>query len=276
MMCADLHMHSVYSDGVFTPDELARRCREAHLSLFSITDHDNLGDTAAKRAAAEKYGLSYAVGWEVSSYDSDDKMHILGYGCAENDAYRAFLEERRRGALIRARDAIGKANALYGLDVTLEEVERAKPVEDVPLHTMIFVRAFAERLGKEPGQVYNEVFAFGKPAYSELCRPTPEDAIDVIHRTGGIAVLAHPGRLRTAGEERERRILRLIGRGLDGIECDYTTHTAEDRAYFHALAKRYGLYETGGSDFHADNGRRTLGQPRFVPDERLLERLGLL
>lgn len=273
-MRADLHLHTVYSDGKYPPEEIARRAKEAGLDLFAVTDHDNMGGCEEAARAAERYGLSYVRGWEISSYD-DCKVHVLGYNCAGGRAYTSFLEERRRGGLLRAQDMLQKANERFGLSLTMDDVEREHLKRDAPLHTMHVVRAFAKRLSVKAGALYLGAFDKGKPCYSDLFRPLPEHAIEAIHADGGIAVLAHPGRIRLDLSAREELQLRLVKAGLDGIECVYTTHTAEETAYFRAFAQRHGLFVTGGSDFHEEGGKNVLGCPAFHADERLLSALGV-
>lgn len=273
-MRADLHIHTVYSDGSCFPEELAQRAKKAGVGFLSFTDHDNMEGAEEKRAAAEKYGLTYVQGWEVSSYDGC-KVHVLGYACEAGEAYRAFLEERRRGAVARAEDMIGKANACLGLSLTLADAERERLKKEAPLHTMHVAAAYGRMLGADRGELYLRLFAKGKPAYSDLYRPTPENAIDVIHACGGIAVLAHPGRIELPFAEREALMDRLIRYGLDGIECVYTTHTVEETEYFNAYAARNGLLVSGGSDFHAEGRNQTIGLPEFHASRRLLEALSV-
>lgn len=122
-MRADLHLHSDYSDGKYSPEEIARRARQAGLELFSLTDHDNMGGSEEAVAAAQKYGLHFVRGWEVSSYD-DCKVHVLGYGCRGGAAYRDFLERRKTGGLLRARDMLEKANSYFCTSLTMNDVER--------------------------------------------------------------------------------------------------------------------------------------------------------
>ena len=290
-------MHSVFSDGACSPPELARRVKEAGLSLFSLTDHDNMGGCGEAADAARALNLHFVRGWEVSSYEGAVKVHILGYGCKIGQEYEDFLKARFEGALVRARIMVEKANGYLGLGVTMDEVESYRVRKNAPLHTMHVVSAFANRLSRKKGTVYQELFDRGRPAFCVDCRPTPLDAIDVIHRTGGIAVLAHPGRIldldeadvrryRETQDERVRRMLkaesdcrrvslmeRLAIAGIDGIECNYTTHTAEETEAFSDFARAHGLIETGGSDFHFDGGRNVLGLPEFSVDGALLERL---
>mgnify|MGYP001860521750 FL=1 len=271
-MRADLHIHTYYSDGAYSPAGIAARAKAAGVEFLSMTDHDSMEGMAEKRAAAEREGLGFVPGWEVSSYAGEAKVHILGYGCRANAAYREFLQKRRDGALLRAQEMIRKANELFSLSLTLEDVEKLHLKKNAPLHTMHVVGAFASRLGKKKGELYIEYFSAGKPCYSDLMRPTPFDAVDVIHASGGIASLAHPGRIPLAFAPRESLMDALVRSGLDGIEYTHSDHTEEDRAYFRAYGERNGLYLTGGSDFHAEGMRsRVLGQPPFFPDARLIE-----
>lgn len=273
-MRADLHLHSVYSDGKYTPQELAARAKAAGLDLYSVTDHDSMEGAEEKASAAREAGLSYVQGWEVSSYE-DCKVHVLGYACRRDEAYFRFLEERVRGALVRAEDMIGKGNRFLGLSVTMSDAEKEHFKKDAPIHTMHVVRAFARKLNKKVGETYLAYFDKGMPAYSDLCRPTATDAVNAIHACGGIAVLAHPGRIAKPFDEREKFMERLVSEGLDGIECVYTTHTAEETEYFTRFARSHALLVTGGSDMHVDDGRRTMGKPEFFPDGDLLAALGI-
>ena len=269
-MRADLHIHTYYSDGAYSPAQIAAMAREAGLSLISMTDHDSLAGLEEKTRAAADSGLSYVPGWEVSAYQGDLKVHILGYGCRICAPYEQFLRARREGALARAEDIIARANEYFGLDVTLADAERFHQKKDAPLHTMHIVAAFAERLDRDKGDLYAAAFEPGKPCHSLIGRPSPQDAIDVIHASGGIAVLAHPGRIKLSAERRFSLMDELVGRGLDGIECSHSDHTEEQTAQFAAYARLRGLLQTGGSDFHAEGRSRVIGQPPFSPSEELL------
>ena len=134
-MRADLHIHTYYSDGAYSPREIAARAARAGVDLISMTDHDSLEGLPAKRAAAREAGLAYVSGWEVSSYAGDAKVHVLGYGCAPCEAYENFLAARREGAIVRAKDMIEKANAYFSLHLTLEDAERFHLKKQTPLHT---------------------------------------------------------------------------------------------------------------------------------------------
>ena len=279
-MFADLHTHSIYSDGVYSPDEICRRAKERGVSLLSITDHDTLAGEDVKQAAAKRHGLSYVTGWEISAYEGDQKIHTLGYGCALGEAYHVFMEERKRASRLRAEDSVKKLQKL-GVPVTMEEVYMQLSSPDLPVHTMHVARAAAVHLGATDSEVYMQYLGYGKPANSGLGRPTPKEAIDCIHASGGIAVIAHPGRITMGFEEREKTIRALKELGADGIEVVYTTHTDKETEYFLRLSKELDLLVTGGSDTHVepdDSGIRNtlIGQPTFVPSTKLLERLKII
>ncbi len=274
-MFADLHTHSIYSDGWYSPDELCQRAKARGISLLSITDHDTLAGEEAKRAAAAKYGLRYVTGWEISAYDKDNKMHVLGYGCALNEAYCDFMETRKKSAILRAKESVEKLRA-QGISIALDEVLSERSAPDLPVHTMHIARALAKKLGIGEGEAYLEYLGHGRAAHSLIGRPSPKEAIDCIHACGGIAVIAHPGRIILPFAEKENVLRRLVKEGLDGIECSYTTHTSKETEYFTRLSKELGVWITGGSDTHVEDGTHQIGTPIFCPEKELLERLNIL
>lgn len=292
-MRADLHMHSVFSDGVLTPAELADRVKAAGVSLFAVTDHDNMEAYPEAAAAARERGLKLVRGWEVSSYEGDGKVHLLGYGCRMGAPYRGYLRRRMEENEARMRLLVRRANEFYGTDVTLDEVSAMRYSDSIPFHTMHIVRLLSKRLNKPSGSVFRNAFAFGKSAYIRPWGIRPEEAVDLIHRDGGIAVLAHPGRIGLLtpeeyavllkggrrGEEMNRENLsrraalvdRLTAYGIDGLECVYSKHTPLQRYQYKQYALSRGLLVTGGSDFH-DEGSPKIGFPSFEAGE-LADRL---
>ena len=271
---ADLHLHSVFSDGAYTPEEICAIAKSRGLSLLSITDHDTLNGEAEKRAAAEKYSLTYLSGWEISAYADGVKMHVLGYGCDKGEAYLQFMEKRIAAAQARALDSIEKFRSV-GVFITMEEVNSYRADLTAPIHTMHVARAAAKKLNLSEGETYLQYLARGKVANSSIGRPSPQEAIEVIHASGGLAVLAHVGRITMPPASLEKAIAKLSHLGLDGIESVYTTHTDKQTADFNALAQKYGLLTTGGSDTHIEDETHKIGAPAFIPSPALLRRLGL-
>ena len=273
-MLADLHIHSTYSDGIYSPDEICQKAARRGLSLLSITDHDTLAGLENKRAAAKKYGLQYLSGWEISAYEGEQKIHILGYGCELGDAYERFTQARKDASFARAKESAEKFQRL-GFPVTFDEILAQRASPDLPVHTMHIARAAAKYVGLKEGDTYREYLSPRGVSKSNLGRPTPQEAIDVIHAAGGLAFVAHPGRLDMDEKERERVIRDLAAYGVDGIECVYTTHTERETTAFSALAKELRLLCSGGSDTHYEDESHGIGAPSFFPDEELLKRLGL-
>ncbi len=276
-MLADLHVHSVYSDGKYTPDELCRRAKARGLSLLSITDHDTLAGEEEKQAAAKKYGLRYVTGWEISAYLNGEKMHILGYGCQKNEAYEDFMQARATAALLRAKESVERLRE-RGIDLTIEDVLAERLAKNAPVHSMHVARALGKKLGVHEGEAYYTHLAVGKYAHSTIGRPTPKQAIDCIHACGGVASIAHPGRIELPFLERESIVNEVVSLGVDGIEAVYTTHTEEETAYFISLATARGLLVTGGSDTHYEADEREgdvhrVGLPAFTPSQELLDRI---
>ncbi|MBQ7923929.1 MAG: PHP domain-containing protein [Clostridia bacterium] len=269
-MKADLHLHSIYSDGKYTPDKICAIAKTRGLSLLSITDHDTLMGLDDKRAAAKRHGLSYLSGWEISAYDKEEKIHMLGYGCTMGEAYESFTQKRRAASFARVEDSVKKCNAI-GIPLTVEEVLAMRLHDDVPAHTMHVARALQKYVSGTDGEIYEKYLSRGKVANSNIGRPTPREAIEIIHALGGVAVLAHPGRIPFDWTEKEKLVSKLKDTGLDGIEAFYTTHTERETAYFQTLAKRYGLFVTGGSDTHVEDSTHAIGTPDYyAQSEKLL------
>ena len=273
MKRADLHTHSIYSDGGYTPDEICRRAKFAGVEVLSITDHDTMNGLEEKRAAAEKYGLLYVDGWEISAYQGGERIHVLGYACERGAAYDSFMRARVEASLARAEERVKKLNRL-GIGVTMRQVLDLQADKSSPLHTMHVARAVAAELGITESEAYVRYLGRGKAAESTIGRPTPYQAIDCIHASFGKAFLAHPGRISMGEEEKEVLIKSLIEYGLDGIECYYSTHTPLQTEAYLAKAKEYGLMVSGGSDMHWEDGKsRMVGTPVFFATENLLSQL---
>ncbi len=267
-MKADLHLHSIYSDGKYAPDTICEIAKARGLSLLSITDHDTLMGLEEKRAAAKRHGLFYLSGWEISAYEGEEKIHILGYGCKMDKNYEAFTQKRVAASFARAEESVKKCNGV-GIPLTMEEVLSMRLQEDAPVHTMHVARALQKYVEGTDGEIYEKYLSRGRVANSNIGRPSPKEAIEIIHALGGVAVLAHPGRIYTM--DRETLISDLKKLGLDGIEAIYTTHTERETADFCSLVQKYGLFITGGSDTHVEDGTRAIGTPDYhLKEEKLL------
>lgn len=274
-MRADFHIHTHYSDGKLTPADVAVLAKRAGVELVSVTDHD----TVAGSAEAEKYckerGIAFVRGIEVSAYFGDVKIHTLGYGMdIKNADFKDFLKELRAGSVTRTEDIIYKLNKA-GVALTMEEVVAERFSKDTPIHAMHVSWAGAKKgYASSPFAFFTKYLAYGAPAFSNICRPSPEQTAEIITAAGGVCSLAHPARIDLGKEEKITLIKRMRVCGLCGIEAVYSAHTAKETAYYKEIASKLGLIVTGGSDTHYAEGNRQIGTPYFQPDNSLLHKLG--
>ena len=275
-MRADLHIHTYYSDGLQSPDDVASIAENNGVELISVTDHDTALAYPEIFSCCEKRGVRAVYGIEISAYSNGVRLHTLGYGISpENATFNKFLKELQEGSLIRTEDILSKLKKV-GINLTLDEVLAHRKSDKAPVHAM-----YISRVGAQKGYAPNP-FAFQKNylsrgcvAYSGLCRPSPERAVEIIASCGGFASLAHPGRIELDKGEVISLVKRLVGCGLKGIEGVYSAHTPQETAYYTEMAKEYGLYVTGGSDTHLKEGNKRIGTPVFDCGEELCEKLGL-
>jgi predicted metal-dependent phosphoesterase TrpH len=260
----DLHTHSTASDGARAPAEVAHAAKAAGLSAFALTDHDTVSGLADARAAAALVGIRLINGVELSAVEGDTETHVLGLHLSEFSELEHRLVELREMRLTRAARIVERLNALK-IPVTMDSVllHAAGGAVGRPhvARAMIaggwaldFREAFEKYLGN------------GRPAYVAKERLSIPDAIGLIHRAGGLAVLAHPG----GGCPRDR-VASLAADGLDGVEVLHPSHSWDDSRRLDAWASELDLVRSGGSDWHGSNdASRTLGVMR-VPEQWLAE-----
>lgn len=274
-MKADLHVHTYYSDGALSPAKAVALAAENGVNVLAVTDHDTmLACGEVKRLCAQK-GIAAVAGMEVSAYEGDVKIHTLCYAPdEENAAFKSFLKRLRDGSLERAEDIARKLRRC-GVCLSAGEAAAERADADSPVHAMhIAAAAVRKGYGDNRFAFYARYLMYGKPAFSAVCRPAPEETVAVIAAAGGVSSLAHPGRIDMGREELKKFILRMRDCGLGGIEAVYTTHTVEETAYYKELAERLSLFVTGGSDTHCfPDARRRIGSPCFCPDGALCKRL---
>ena len=241
----DLHTHSTASDGELTPAELVRLALERGLGTLALTDHDSVAGIDAAQQAARGTPLQVIPGVELSADVEKGEVHVLGYFIDWHDAgFEAMLIKFRDGRYGRAEKMARKLTAL-GAPISFERVKEIAGDASIG-------RPHVAQALLEAGHVATVTEAFDKyigrmgPAYVERFRLTPEDAVALILRAGGVPVLAHP-------REVTRWVVPLVKAGLLGLEVHYGMYDDLTRAELARLAKQSGLIATGGSDFHGLN-----------------------
>lgn len=260
----DLHAHTRYSDGSDSPEELIRLAASEGARAVAITDHDTINGLAEGTDAAVRVGVEFINGIEISAEYSPGTMHILGYYI---DALSPVLAEKLT-QLKRARDdrnpEIARRLQSLGFDMSYDEVARLAGNQIVGRPH--FARLMVERgYALSMKDAFDRFLAKGAAAYVEKSRLSPKDAIDLIHRSGGVAVLAHPYQLKLeTKDEIEHLVGELTDLGLDGIEAIYSRHSDAERLMYSEMARRHNLLVTGGSDYHGS----------YKPDIRLVRGTG--
>ena len=248
----DLHLHSTFSDGSRTPEEVVALAREAGLSAAVLTDHDNWRGADRFRAAADAAGLRTAVGMEISADVPGRTVHLLAYGFDPADAALASAMERVRGGR-RARNAeIYAKLARLGCPVSPEEVEREAGTPDLVARPHIAAALVRKGFARDRADAFRRFLERGAPAYADRFRLAPDEAIRLVRGAGGVVSLAHPYSTRYDRSELRAFVARLAEAGLDGIEAYYTGHLPGQVEELLGLAAEFGLVATGGSDFHGD------------------------
>lgn len=257
MKMIDLHVHSTFSDGSNTVEEVFRLAAEAGLSAFAITDHDTMDGFFPLSHIADEYNktmpkekqIEILPGVEISVAYKKGDIHILGLLVNPSDPeLNTLLKNAEIERISRNRKMIENLQNI-GLPVSYEEIEKSYP-------DSIITRAHFGKYLLESGIVESYPEAFEKylgdntPYYVARKFTSPKDAIEGILKAGGIPVLAHPIIYRLPNEELESLVRELVGYGLRGIETIYSSYSENDEAYIRALAKRFNLLITGGSDFH--------------------------
>ncbi len=254
----DLHAHTTASDGSLSPTALVQKAHEIGLAALAVTDHDTVGGLAEAQAEAQRLGLDFLPGVELSVEDSSGRFHMLGYGFDPSFPELADkLVELRRSRALRNTQMAEKMAAL-GLPVTMDDVRNAakKHAEDGEESEVIARPHFAQALIAKGvvgsvQEAFDTYLASGKPLYQAKEVLTPADAIALLHRAGGVAVMAHPGLVPLSKPALTARVASLAGdAGMDGIEAYYSQHSPTDTQFFLDLAREHTLLVTGGSDFH--------------------------
>lgn len=254
MLKADLHTHTTYSDGVLTPEQLIKKANEKNISALSITDHDTVEAYGEAYEFSEKYGIELVTGCEFSCYDNGKEYHILGYGIdIKNDEVLEFSKHFKKVRLNRAKKIHEK---LINLGVRFEFDRIIEKAGGASLSRPHIAQVLVDTKHAENMKHAFSMYLYDNgPAYYPK-EPFPvADAVSMINRAGGVAVLAHP-----SNYIKQAELYKMIRDGLDGIEIIHPSHKDEKVAFYRSVANQYWLLATGGSDFH---GNREYDEENF-------------
>ena len=252
MKFADLHLHTQFSDGTFTPEELVLRAQNAGFACIALTDHDTVEGCERAAAACAAVKMDFISGAELTAEHEDTEVHVLGY----------FLDTKNRVLL----DRIGKFQAVR--QNRINEMCAALNKLGIPLKAeAVFALAnckspgrphvaralVKEKLISNLDEAFEKYLKKGRPAWVPKTKMSALESVELIHQAGGLAVMAHPGLNRT-----DDIIPDLVAVGLDGIECFHTKHSTVMTERYLEIAEKYNLLVTGGSDCHGFSKKQPL------------------
>lgn len=276
-MKSDLHIHTLYSDGVFSPEKIVDTAIDVGLQAIALTDHDNvLSYQAAKdylRSTQREDKLEIIRGIEVNTLYKNYEVHILGYFMdVENSDFQNMLKNQQQARVKQTKEIISLLSKKEGIKIKFEDIKK-QVAEGGSIGRPHIAKAITNAGGTNSViDAYAKYIHDDSPVYVQRKTVTPQDAVEIIYDAGGIPVIAHPHDLDIA----EKLIKELMQYGLRGIEAYHRKHSPACVEYFSSMAEELGLIVTGGSDFHCPNimnGQIVLGK-NFVPEwvyDKLIE-----
>ena len=244
MKFADLHLHTFFSDGTFTPEELVERAAKLGFSAIALTDHDTVEGCERAAAACASANIEFIPGTELTAEHADTEVHILAYFV---DTHNRPLLTRIAGFQSvrqdRIREMVGALNKL-GIPLRAESVFALANCKS-PGRPHVARALVKEKLIGNLDEAFERYLKKGRPAWVPKTKMSALEAVELIHQAGGLAVMAHPGLNRS-----DDIIPALVEAGLDGIECFHTKHSTAMAERYLEIAEKYDLLVTGGSDCH--------------------------
>ena len=256
----DLHTHTTCSDGTDTPRELVNKAIVQGIEVLGITDHDT---TSGWQEATQtlRGSLKLALGAEISCLTHDGvSVHMLGMLFDPNhQEMQTVLEETRDGRLPRMRKMIEKMRA-EGMDISIEDVEKAMPVGATMGRPHLADALVSKKIVKSRDEAFIDLLHNDSRFYVSHAAPTPAEAIALIRRAGGVAVIAHPFASHRGQILKAEDFADLVLAGLNGIEVDHRDQNPDERAMLRVIAHELDLVITGSSDYHGTGKLNSLAE----------------
>ena len=251
-MFADLHLHTNFSDGTYTPEELAERAGELGLAAIALSDHDTVEGCARMSAACAHAGLEFIPATELTAEVDGNELHLLAYFVdTQNPRLLAQMSRFQRVRQSRIQEMVARLNQLdipLQADAVLAIANCRSPGRPHVARALV-MGGFCSSLD----EAFERFLKKNRPAWVPKFKISTTEAIELIHQAGGLAVIAHPGLNRV-----DEVIPGLVRAGLDGLECFHSKHTPNTSEHYVGLAKQLGLLITGGSDCHGLNKGKPL------------------
>ena len=268
LLNADLHCHSVVSDGTLSPEALAERAKANGVELWALTDHDEIGGLQRAAAAARANGIHFLTGAEISVTFAGETVHIVGLGFdADNANIVKGLHDTRGG---RQQRAMEMAAGLAKVGITAAYEGACKFVGNPELISRTHFARFLVESGacSNTSEVFRKYLTEGKPGYVPHRWASLKDAVTWITQAGGVAVIAHPGRYKFTVNEEYALFTEFKAHGGQAVEVVTGSHSPPEYIKYAETAKEFGLAASRGSDFHSpDESRIDLGALPFLPGE---------
>ena len=251
-MFADLHLHTFFSDGTFTPEELVERASKLGFAAIALTDHDTVEGCGRAAAACAAANTEFISGTELTAEHADTEVHILAYFVdTQNQALLTRIAGFQSVRQSRIREMVAALNKL-GIPLKAESVFALANCKS-PGRPHVARAMVKEKLIGNLDEAFERYLKKGRPAWVPKTKMSALEGVELIHQAGGLAVMAHPGLNRT-----DEIIPDLVTAGLDGIECFHTKHSTAMSERYLEIAEKYNLLVTGGSDCHGFSKNKPL------------------
>ncbi len=247
----DLHTHSTASDGVLTPQQLVQHAAEKKLAVLALTDHDTTAGIEEAQREAEKQGIIFLGGIEITVQWTSGEFHLLGLGIKNTSEEMKALIQFLKDARYQRNSQMAQKLREQGVDITLEEVQKRF---DIPNIGRPHFAAVLEEKGivRRRQQAFDRYFAKGRPCYVDRTGADLDAAIKAIVTSGGLPVLAHPLSLYVSWGRMEETLTNIRDHGVKGLEAWHPGARVAEAERFEQLAHKLGMCVTAGSDYHGE------------------------